>query len=369
MTHSRVIILATLALLILAPLTGGLLAGLPRGFGHFPPLVHVQPFHPVFSWPVYLPFAAAALGAALILVFPRPFGIGGLPAAGHTPTFSFPVWGWIGLGLNVLSWALAWGRFDWAGRVNDHTFFPLWLGYVLIMDGLVYRRRGASMLSRAPAKLVTLFPVSAVTWWYFEYLNRFVQNWWYQGTTHFTAFLYIGHATLCFSTVLPAIFETFEWLRTFPGLCRRYENGPAVSPLNRTRRLGLLAFGTGALVVLAAWPTATFFLTWLAPLALLYGGLELAGVRSPLGDVEEGEYGRAVMFALAALVCGFFWELWNFWSLPKWNYDVPYVNRFHLFEMPAVGYAGYLPFGPICWCFWLAFLHLLPGRLRAKLSA
>lgn len=27
---------------------------------------------------------------------------------------------------------------------------------------------------------------------------------------------------------------------------------------------------------------------------------------------------------------------------------MPYVQRFHLFEMPALGYAGYLPFGLQC---------------------
>lgn len=63
--------------------------------------------------------------------------------------------------------------------------------------------------------------------------------------------------------------------------------------------------------------------------------------------------------ALAALLCGFFWELWNAFSSPRWAYAVPYVNRFHLFAMPAVGYAGYLPFGPVCACFWLAWTGLI----------
>jgi hypothetical protein len=40
--------------------------------------------------------------------------------------------------------------------------------------------------------------------------------------------------------------------------------------------------------------------------------------------------------------------MWNFHSLAKWIYAVPFVNRFHLFEMPLLGYAGYLPFGLEC---------------------
>jgi hypothetical protein len=52
--------------------------------------------------------------------------------------------------------------------------------------------------------------------------------------------------------------------------------------------------------------------------------------------------------ACAALICGFFWELWNFKSLAHWEYAVPFVQRFHVFEMPLLGYAGYLPFGLEC---------------------
>ena len=57
---------------------------------------------------------------------------------------------------------------------------------------------------------------------------------------------------------------------------------------------------------------------------------------------------RIFRFCLAALICGFFWELWNGYSLAKWIYAVPYVHRFPLFEMPILGYAGYLPFGLEC---------------------
>jgi len=52
--------------------------------------------------------------------------------------------------------------------------------------------------------------------------------------------------------------------------------------------------------------------------------------------------------ALAALLCGLFWEMWNFFSLARWEYSVPLVQRFHIFEMPILGYDGYLPFGLEC---------------------
>jgi hypothetical protein len=30
--------------------------------------------------------------------------------------------------------------------------------------------------------------------------------------------------------------------------------------------------------------------------------------------------------------------------------SIPYVQVFHIFEMPLLGYAGYLPFGLKCYC-------------------
>ena len=66
---------------------------------------------------------------------------------------------------------------------------------------------------------------------------------------------------------------------------------------------------------------------------------------APLG---QGNWSRLCLLALSALICGFFWEMWNYYSLAKWVYDVPYVQRFHIFEMPLLGFAGYLPFGLEC---------------------
>jgi hypothetical protein len=40
--------------------------------------------------------------------------------------------------------------------------------------------------------------------------------------------------------------------------------------------------------------------------------------------------------------------MWNYYSLAKWIYSVPYVHRFSLFEMPLLGFAGYLLFGLEC---------------------
>jgi hypothetical protein len=89
-------------------------------------------------------------------------------------------------------------------------------------------------------------------------------------------------------------------------------------------------------------------LLWIAPLALLCGLLAAAGEATLFDDLGHGDWSTLVRLSLAALICGVFWEMWNMYSLARWVYDVPYVGRFHLFEMPVLGFAGYLPFGWEC---------------------
>jgi hypothetical protein len=65
-------------------------------------------------------------------------------------------------------------------------------------------------------------------------------------------------------------------------------------------------------------------------------------------QMGSGDWSVAAASIQAALICGLLWEMWNFFSLAKWQYSIPYVHRFLVFEMPILGYAGYLPFGLEC---------------------
>jgi hypothetical protein len=47
-------------------------------------------------------------------------------------------------------------------------------------------------------------------------------------------------------------------------------------------------------------------------------------------------------------------------------YDIPYVDALHVFEMPILGYAGYLPFGILCAQVGERLLD--PGRRAAEKS-
>ena len=70
-----------------------------------------------------------------------------------------------------------------------------------------------------------------------------------------------------------------------------------------------------------------------------------------------------VLFA-AGLICGWFWELWNVFSMPKWVYQVPLVGWPKLFEMPILGYGGYLPFALEVFAAWSLLSGVMLGHDR-----
>ena len=62
----------------------------------------------------------------------------------------------------------------------------------------------------------------------------------------------------------------------------------------------------------------------------------------------SGVFDSFAVYLGGALICGFCWETWNYCALAKWVYAVPWVHRFQIWEMPLIGFAGYLPFGVEC---------------------
>jgi hypothetical protein len=337
-----------LPLLILLPLTGILLQGKPLApYLQSPPLT-TPIIHHGFSWGSFLLlsiFVLAALAPFAWHIFSYRFPAG----EGRAKRYPFPSWGWLGLALIIFFWPLAWSRLPWFAPWQPYTFVPLWLGYILTVNGLTRRRRGRCPLSDQPFFFLALFPASAAFWWFFEYLNRFVQNWYYFGIDHLSPAGYVLHATLSFSTVLPAVLSTAAYLATFPGLTIPLGHYRPLSPLRSRFWYWLLLLMAGiGLLGIGILPQYLYPLLWIAPLLIIIAVQGIAGQETILAPLQHGDWRPVWLPALAALACGFFWELWNWQSLAHWQYSVSLVQRFHIFEMPLLGYAGYLPFGLEC---------------------
>ena len=351
------------ALLLGLPLFGALVIGHPLGkYMEFPPRTpYVE--HAPFSW------IAFVLLAALILVVVLPFIIQVLrnQRKAVAPVFQsrpFPWWGWLGVVLCVAAWALAWNRFtNYQGfpltiqvltvkaltscQIFTHT--PIWLGYILVVNALTYWRTGHCMLIDRPRFFIILFPVSAGYWWFFEYLNRFVQNWHYTGIANLQPWQYFLYATFPFSTVLPGVMGTYELVSSFSRLSSGLDQFmPLRIPHPRVIAWTTLVISCLGLAAIGAWPDYLFPLLWVSPLFILTSLQTLHGERNIFSGIPQGDWRRICLLGLAVLICGLFWEMWNIRSVAKWVYSVPFVDRFHIFEMPLLGFAGYLPFGIEC---------------------
>jgi len=272
---------------------------------------------------------------------------------------TFALHGWIGLGLIGIFWVINWSL---TGPRTFLAFFPLWLGYCLTVDAINLRRSGTSLLQRSWRKYIGLFLVSAPVWWLFEALNWRVQNWLYLGRNLLNNWEYVLFASVSFSIVIPAVFGTAELVSSF-AFIRRMKSWLVITP---DRRTSLIFFGAGwlMLALLLVWPRYFFPFLWISVYFILEPINVWLGNRSLAGWTKNGDWRPIVSLFLGALMTGFFWEMWNYFSYPKWIYTVPLVNVGHIFEMPLLGYGGYLPFA----CELFAIYHLVMGLLGHRSS-
>jgi hypothetical protein len=261
---------------------------------------------------------------------------------------------WAGLILVAFCWVLNW---DLEGLRTHVLFFPQWLGYCLVVDGLVCRRKGVSLLTRDPGGYVLLFILSAPVWWLFEGLNLITGNWHYLGRESFTNIQFFLLSSLSFSTVIPAVFSTAELLSTFRWTNRIRFKRPL--QLQRQGYLMLHLAGWLMLILMILFPKLFFPFLWLSLFFILDPLNAMLGNRSLFTQLGQGRLQNWILYGLGALICGFFWELWNFYAFPKWVYEIPYLEVLHIFEMPLAGYGGYIPFG---WELYALYAIVSPKR-------
>ncbi|MDR3576247.1 MAG: hypothetical protein P4L50_20465 [Anaerolineaceae bacterium] len=277
----------------------------------------------------------------------------------------FPLHGWVGLLLIAVFWPVNWFL---PGLRTNWAFFPLWLGYSLSMDGFVYLRRGSSLFKRSWKRYIGLFLISMLGWWLFEVLNERVHNWSYDGIGIFSQPIYFLEATLSFSTVIPAVFGASELLASFDFI-HRLKKGPVIGQSLQTT-LFFFILGIAMLGLLLIWPHYFFAFMWLSIFFMIEPINIWLGNRSLTDFTKNGDWRPVISLFLGVLLTGFFWEMWNFYSYPKWIYTVPFVNFGHIFEMPVLGYLGYLPFSLELYALYHFIMGLFgfkhPGYLRVS---
>jgi hypothetical protein len=245
----------------------------------------------------------------------------------------------IGLALIAAWWVISWARIR---PLSDYYFFPIWLGYIMTVDALVVFRTGTSPISRGRVRVVWLFLLSIPLWWAFEGFNEIVHNWSYHVARQYPSLVNVALGSIAFSTVVPAVLTTTELVRSFR--LRQLRFLPIVS-MTRSRLIALHLVGWLMIVATVLWPTWAFPFVWLSGIFLLDPVVTALGGRSIGSFLARGDWSVVFNLGVGTLVCGFFWEMWNIYSLPKWTYAIPHVGWLHVFEMPILGYGGYLPFG------------------------
>ena len=246
----------------------------------------------------------------------------------------------LGLALAAVAWPASWLQVN---PIGEFAFFPLWLGYILVVDALVLRRRGTSLLTRGPVAFSCMFLASVPLWWTFEGINNLTQNWYYLGDEEYSTLKYVVVASWSFSIVIPAVFETAELAGSFDAISR-FGRGPVIQP-SRLFLAAAIALGLLSLISLVLWPGYAYPVTWICLLLLLDPINYLRGHPSIIARLSRGDWRLVASLGAGALICGWFWEMWNYWAFPKWHYSIAFVDFVRVFEMPLLGYAGYLPFG------------------------
>jgi hypothetical protein len=232
-----------------------------------------------------------------------------------------------------------------------------WWSYILIVDSIIYKKKGNSLIVSRTASFLIMIPWSVFIWLVFEWFNLRLGNWHYINMPETLWVRWTGYI-IAYGTVLPGLFETEELLDSL-GLFKN-RTLPAIRPGARWR-LPFLIVGALFFIAPLVWPRYFFPLVWGAFIFLLEPVNYRFGGPSLMRQWEEGSPRKILLLLTAGLICSILWELWNFWAGAKWIYTIPYFAQPRLFEMPLAGFLGFPPFAVECYLMF-GFISLFRHR-------
>jgi hypothetical protein len=246
----------------------------------------------------------------------------------------------MGIILALAGWAIGlWGIISGQPAILQYLYFFAWFPYLVFLDGLRFRLQGQSWLLHQPRALLQMFFWSTSVWLIFEALNLVLKNWGYVAVVPIGWVRWGGYA-LAFATVLPGVLLTaqvLDALGAFKGVKGRSFTLGHWQPVS-------LLVGTAFLVLPLIFPRYAFPLVWGAFFFLLDPFCDLLGGDSLIVRFAQGERREHLCLLAAGLICGLWWESWNYFAITRWVYTLPVLNFGKVFEMPFLGYLGFPPF-------------------------
>src|SRR2546422_1374043 len=280
-----------------------------------------------------------------------------------SPKTRFAPYGYAGIAFIIAAEVLLFG----GNQLVGHWFTPIvWTGYILFVDALVFKLKARSLLMTDRLEFVIIAVVSIAGWWLFEFYNapRFwksnLELWWHYHNLEPNPYLRRVGYDWAFATISPALFMTAELfaITFFKRLTSR-----ATIKFSKAVLIAMTVFGLAGVILPLLFSSEWFApVLWLSFIFLLDPLNAMRGQPSIAGDLSRGDWRRLWALLASGFVCGGLWEFWNYWSLSKWTYTVPYLGNIKIFEMPVLGFLGFPPFAIECWAMYIFFRSLLTPK-------
>jgi hypothetical protein len=228
-----------------------------------------------------------------------------------------------------------------------------WWSFILIMDGINFRLSHSSFLFKSTALFIQTALFSVSVWLVFELINVSLKNWMYLNLPENTLERWIGYF-IAFATVIPALKELSDFFHYLLPQEKLSLFRIQVSPFLLNIFLGI---GVVFLILTISFPQYFFPLVWLCFIFILEPISYRKKIPSLLKQIKNNHWKIFWSWCLAGFTAGFVWEFLNFYSGTKWDYSIPYFDFARIFQMPLLGYFGFIPFALEIYAFFQLFLH------------
>lgn len=228
----------------------------------------------------------------------------------------------------------------------DWNFIFAWFGFLLILNQVIFHYQKKPLFP-SYKKFFFLSIASALFWWFYEWMNMYLKNWDYPQAKYYNGLEWGIIATLAFSSVLPLITLSVNFITVF---FLKKDLGWSNLSFSRKRAVFFISLGILCFILCIIESLYAFPLVWFILFFILDPINALQNKRSILSEALRKNYTPLLCIAAASIFAGISWETLNHF-IPKWTYPIepwfwklPSFFTYKYFEMPISGFFGYIPF-------------------------